>query len=113
VDAFVGIADIKSLDEIEPNRDEVASVFSVPVSFFEAHAPREYHALLKVHPTDVDETTGKEVVLFPALELGLPERYTKPWGGMKHMIYVYDVGQEMIWGITARFVVDIVNRLKL
>ncbi len=112
VDAFVGLADLKGLDEIAPNKDEVELVFSIPVSFFENHEPQKYQTPLKVHPSYVDEQTGKEVILFPARELGLPDRYTKPWGGLKHTIYVYTVTQGVIWGITARFIVDVVNRLK-
>jgi peroxisomal coenzyme A diphosphatase NUDT7 len=112
VDAFVGIAEIKGLDEIIPNRDEVAEVFTVPVSYFEKKAPQKYKAELKVHPAVLDEKTGKEIVLFPARELGLPERYAKPWGGMKHTIYVYEVAGHIIWGLTARLIVDIVNRLE-
>lgn len=112
VDAFVGVADIRNLDEIKPNKDEVEFVFTVPVSYFETHEPEKYRALLKVHPAEVDEKTGEEVVLFPARELGLPDRYSKPWGGLKHTIYVYQLEQRVIWGITARFIVDVVNRLK-
>jgi coenzyme A diphosphatase NUDT7 len=112
VDAFVGVADIKGLDEISPNRDEVAEVFTIPVSYFESNAPQEYKAMLKVHPAAPDDKTGKEVVLFPARELGLPERYEKPWGNMKHTIYVYKVGERMIWGLTARLILDVVRRLK-
>ena len=112
VDAFVGVADISGTDEIFPNRDEVEHVFTVPVSYFENNAPLKYQAQLKVHPTSTDDKTGEETVLFPARELGLPERYEKPWGGMRHSIYVYKVGQEVIWGLTARFVLDFANRLK-
>lgn len=112
VDAFVGVADIKALDELSPNIDEVAEVFTVPVSYFENNTPREYQTMLKVHPVVVDDKTGKEVVLFPARELGLPERYEKPWGSMKHAIYVYEVGQRMIWGLTARLILDFIGRLK-
>jgi 8-oxo-dGTP pyrophosphatase MutT (NUDIX family) len=112
VDAFVGVADIKGLDEISPNRDEVESVFSVPVSYFEKNEPQVYRAQLKVHPVAVDEKTGEEIVLFPARDLELPEKYHKPWGNMKHSIYVYKSGQNTIWGITARFVMDVVNKLK-
>jgi 8-oxo-dGTP pyrophosphatase MutT (NUDIX family) len=112
VDAYVGIADIMSLRELHPNIDEVADVFSVPVSFFEAHEPKRYDALLKVHPVWKDEESGQDIVLFPAQQLGLPERYTKPWGGLKHTIYVYEVGNEKIWGITARFIRDIVEILR-
>jgi len=112
VHAYVGVADISSLDEIAPNKDEVEFVFTVPVSYFEKNEPVRYQTLLKVHPVVVDEKTGEETVLFPARELGLPDKYTKPWGNLKHNIYVYKVGQRVIWGITAGFIVDIVNRLK-
>jgi hypothetical protein len=82
------------------------------VSFFEKNEPQKYHALLKVHPTMQDEKTGTETILFPAQELGLPEKYAKPWGNMKHTIYVYRVEQGLIWGITAKFIVDVVKKLK-
>jgi hypothetical protein len=112
VHAFVGVADIKSLDEIAPNKDEVEFVFTVPVSYFEEHEPEKYQTFLKVHPAVVDEKTGEEIVLFPARDLGLPEKYTKPWGNLRHDIYVYNVDQRLIWGITAKFIVDIVGKLK-
>ena len=80
----------------------------MPVSFFEHHKPERYETVLKVHPVWKDEATGEEKILFPALQLGLPERYAKPWGEMKHSIYVYRVEEKMIWGITARFIRDVV-----
>jgi 8-oxo-dGTP pyrophosphatase MutT (NUDIX family) len=112
VHAFVGVADISSLDEIAANKDEVEFVFTVPVAHFEKNEPEKYQTLLKVHPAVTDEKTGQEIVLFPARDLGLPDKYTKPWGSLKHDIYVYKVDQRVIWGITARFIVDIVNKLK-
>lgn len=112
VNAFVGVANIINLGEVTPNRDEVDRVFSVPVSYFKKHAPQKYETLLQVHPTIVDEKTGREIVLLPARELGLPDKYTKPWGGVKHAIYVYKVEQGTIWGLTARIIIDVVNKLK-
>jgi coenzyme A diphosphatase NUDT7 len=112
VHAFVGVADISSLDEIAANKDEVEFVFTVPVEYFEKNEPEKYQTILKVHPAVIDEKTGEEIVLFPARALGLPDKYTKPWGSLKHDIYVYKVDQRVIWGITARFIVDIVNKLK-
>ena len=112
VEAFVGVADIRGLDEIRANAEEVEYVFSVPVSYFEKNEPEEYPVLMQVHPARIDEKTGEEIVLFPARELGLPERYSKPWGGMKHTIYVYKVRENIIWGITAKFIVDVVRKLK-
>ncbi|HMK44317.1 MAG TPA: CoA pyrophosphatase [Dissulfurispiraceae bacterium] len=112
VDAFVSAADIAGLAEIVPNRNEVDAVFSVPVAYFEQNAPEEYHAVLKVHPTEVDSQTGREKILFPAAALGLPAQYATPWGNLRHIIYVYRTDYGLIWGITAKFIVDIVGRLK-
>jgi peroxisomal coenzyme A diphosphatase NUDT7 len=112
VDAFVGVAEISGIEDISPNREEVAEVFTVPVSFFENNGPQEFRAVLKVHPSVVNEKTGEELVLLPARELGLPEMYEKPWGGMKHTIYLYKAGERTIWGLTARLVLDLIRRLK-
>jgi coenzyme A diphosphatase NUDT7 len=112
VHAFVGVAEIRGLSEITPNKDEVEHIFSVPVSHFEQCEPQIYRPILKVHPSVVDEKTGVETILFPAAALGLPDRYAKPWGGLRHTIYVYRVEQGIIWGITARFIVDVIKKLK-
>ena len=112
VEAFVGVADIRGLEEIRANAEEVEYVFSVPVSYFENNEPEKFPVLMQMHPARIDEKTGEEVVLFPAGELGLPERYSRPWGGMKHTIYVYRVKENTIWGITAMFIVDVVRKLK-
>lgn len=112
VEAFLGTADLTSLDELSPNQDEVDEVFTIPVSFFEKTEPAKYQALLKVHPVVQDEKTGEETVLFPARDLGLPEKYALPWGNMKHTIYAYRVEQGLIWGITAQFIVDVVKKLR-
>lgn len=111
VQAFVGIADINSLDEIQINKDEVEYAFTVPVAYFEENEPEKYQALIKIHPSYTD-AQGNEHTLFPAKELGIPERYTKPWGNHKYNLFVYRVNNEVIWGITARFIYDLVNKLK-
>jgi len=111
VDAFIGIVDIKSLDEIKINPDEVEYAFSVPVSFFQNYEPEKYKARIIIEPSYIDKE-GRKVVLFPSRELGIPEMYTKPWGGVTYDIYVYKVHGEVIWGITSRFIYDIVKKLK-
>lgn len=110
VNVFIGVAEIET-SEINGNPDEVARTFLVPVSFFEENPPETYEVLTEVHPRYEDESTGEEVVLFPAEELGLPERYWNTWGGFRHNIYVYRTAGETIWGLTARIVVDFVRKL--
>ena len=112
VDAYVGVGLFRGLDELRINGSEVKSVFTVPVSRFESASPEEYHALAQMHPTCVDERTGQERILLPAEQLGLPERYTRPWGATRHRILVYRVDGHIVWGITARLIYELIRRLK-
>ncbi len=112
IEAFLGIAEIESLAELHLNTDEVEKVFSIPVAYFEKTEPEKYQAIIRVHPTTIDEATGQEEVLFPAQQLGLPEMYYKPWGGSKYDIYLYQTEHGPIWGLTARYVYDIAHKLK-
>jgi len=111
VDAFIGIVHIDSLNELSINKDEVEYAFTVPVSYFEKNEPEKYKARVTIEPSYIDKD-GREVVLFPAKDLDIPEIYRKPWGSRFINIYVYKVQGEVIWGITARLVYDFVNRLK-
>lgn len=111
VDAFVGILKIKGLHELDINRDEVEYAFTVPVSYFENHEPERYKARVMIEPSYIDNE-GREVMLFPAGELGIPQSYSRPWGGRMYNILIYNVKNEIIWGITARFIYDVVERLK-
>ncbi|AET66434.1 NTP pyrophosphohydrolase [Desulfosporosinus orientis DSM 765] len=111
VDAFLGILNIKNLEELNINPSEVERIFSVPVSYFEETEPEIYQVCISAQPSYINEA-GEEVVLFPAKELGLPERYTKPWGNSVNKIYVYRVAGETIWGITARLIRDVISRIK-
>jgi 8-oxo-dGTP pyrophosphatase MutT (NUDIX family) len=111
VDAYVGVGGFQGLDELRINSSEVESVFAIPVSRFESGPPQEYQALVRVHPVRLDERTGQETVLFPAAELGLPERYTRPWGANRHRILVYRVDGHTVWGITARLIYEFIRRL--
>jgi 8-oxo-dGTP pyrophosphatase MutT (NUDIX family) len=110
VDVFLGTANVR-MDEFRINREEVEEVFAIPVSFFEKTAPETYSVRVTLHSAYLDKG-GKEVVLFPAREMNLPEKYHREWDGGGHRIYVYRVQQGVIWGLTARIVRDIVMRLK-
>lgn len=111
VDAFLGILDVKSLEDLRINSAEVERIFTVPVSYFEKTEPETYQVTLEVHPSYITQS-GEEVITFPAKELGLPERYYKQWGNVRSNIFVYRVDDVTIWGITARLIKDVVVRIK-
>lgn len=111
VDSFLGILDISSLENLQINRHEVEQVFAIPVSFFEDNEPETYKVNVRVHPTYVNQA-GEEVTIFPAQELGLPERYHKPWGYAMREVIVYRVQGITIWGMTARLIRDVVIKLR-
>ncbi len=110
VHVFVGVADI-SPSSIKENPDEVEKAFLVPVSYFQENAPEVYTVVTEVHPKYKDKSTGEEVVLFPAKELGLPRRYWDGWGGFKHRIFVFKTPEGTVWGLTAKILVDFVKKL--
>ena len=103
IDSFIGIVDIE-VDDIVINKDEVEKIILIPLSYFLEQEPDKYYAKAMVHPTEIDNVTGAEIVLLPAEELGLPELYKKPWGNLKYGVYVYHTSEGRIWGITARII---------
>ena len=52
------------------------------------------------------------IKLFPAKKLGLPDYYKSPWVARKYDIHVYKFNNEIIWGLTARFVNNFIQILK-
>jgi 8-oxo-dGTP pyrophosphatase MutT (NUDIX family) len=107
VDSYIGITDV-TMDEIKINEQEVDYFFTIPISYFIHNEPTRFHTKVTIQPSVTDEQ-GNEVILFPARELGLPERYWKSWGNFNHEILVYQTDQGVIWGITARLVYECVK----
>lgn len=108
VDAFPAILTINSIDDFNIARREVSRIFTLPVSYLKEQVPEEYALKLEVHPYEVKED-GSQKVLFPAKELGLPQRYHKPWSGRKHRTLVYKTYEGVIWGITAELLSEILK----
>ncbi len=107
---FVGLLDIKDINELKPDAKEVERLFTMPVEFFKNTEPDVHHVKVEMQPFYTDEK-GKEVVLFPAKELGLPERYHKPWGGKLVSILVYESTDPVIWGFTADILHELVQMM--
>lgn len=111
VEAFIGKLFINSLDDLKLDNSEVEKIFIVPIDFFLQTQPQEYITRLELHPTIVDEN-GKVIDLLPVKNLGLPDRYASPWTKGKHRVLVYTNTEEIIWGITAELVFELINQIK-
>lgn len=112
VDAFLGVLNVQSLDELSVNPTEVETVFTLPISFFLENPAQTHQVRIVVEPSYLDKN-GNEVVLLPAKELGLPPRYHKPWGKSIHRVFVYPTDYGPIWGITAEIIHDMVTKIKI
>lgn len=111
IDAFIGVTDVAP-EDIQPNSQEVDYIIPIPLSYFLEHEPMQYAAKVKMHPSFIKEETKEEIVLLPSEALGLSKKYKAPWGDFEYGIFVYKVQGELIWGITARLVLDLVVQLK-
>ena len=111
VDSFLAVLDIKGLEELSLNIDEVEKVFTIPVNHFMDSPPEEYKVRLEVQPSYINKK-GESVMLLPGKDLGLPETYHKPWGGLYHRVLVYKTDYGVIWGITAEIIYEVINKLK-
>lgn len=107
VDVYVGRILLGEIDSFRINRDEVEEVFTVPANDFVKMNCEIYSVSLEIHPT-VKNSSGEELI-FPAKELGLPERYHGKWGGKLHELYFYRTEHGIIWGLTAEIIRDMLD----
>ncbi len=108
---FLGEINVKAFESIMINPDEVEYFFTVPLAFFYQHEPAIYHTRSQMFPSKINEE-GKEQITFPAEKLGVPSKYAKPWGSKLHPVYIYNFKNEIIWGITAHIIYELMLILK-
>lgn len=111
IEPFLAIFKIKDIAELTPNKDEVERIFTLPLSYFKKENVLKYKVKLNIHSSYIDDN-GKEVVLLPVKELGLPERYEKPWGGKNYNVYLYNTPEGVIWGLTAEIIYEMMTILE-
>jgi peroxisomal coenzyme A diphosphatase NUDT7 len=107
---YIGVLNIKSVNDLKIDQKEVSKVFTIPVQYFLNNPPQEYSVRMEAKPAIVDHN-GKHVTLLPVKELGLPERYSTPWGSNNHKVIVYKTPKAMIWGLTAKIVCEFVETI--
>lgn len=97
IEVYVGYLNIKSIDELKYNIDEVEKVFLIPIKFFQNNNPRVEKIGLENRP------------LFSISELKLPARYGNSWLGRAREVYFYNYQGETIWGLTAEIIYEFIN----
>ncbi|NQY93958.1 MAG: CoA pyrophosphatase, partial [Campylobacteraceae bacterium] len=109
IEIYVGVIDEEVLQRDLNLNEEVEKVVLVPMTQLKEHPAKEYTLRQVVQPSYID-SEGKEQIIFPAKKLGLSERYQKPWGHKNHKVWVYKVSDEVIWGVTAVIINDLLKR---
>ena len=96
---FVGLINNIKFKDIDFNRDEVESIFTVPLNFFINRNPEAHHIRTTL------ETSDK----FPFSKIQNGKVYNFRTG--RYPIYFYEYNNYVIWGITARIVNNLVHIL--
>ncbi len=109
IENFLGVIKIDSLDELNINKDEVAYVFTIPVSYFIENEPETYGIKVRSFSSEVDES-GNLIEYFPVKELDIPERYHHRWNDSLREVYVYRTEHGTLWGITAEIVRETIKK---
>ena len=108
VDPVLGILNIKSLEELKIDKNEVEEVFTVPLKYFLETQPEIYSSRIVLEPYYINDE-GERIDLLPVKELNLPDRYVERRVGKSIKVYVYRTGEEIIWGITAAIIRELVR----
>jgi coenzyme A diphosphatase NUDT7 len=108
VETYIGLLDKTLLNKIKIDSNEVEEIFTIPMSFFNKNGIEKYSVRLEIQPSFMDET-GKEIILLPSKDLGLPDRYQQPWG-RNYRVLVYKTAHGVIWGITAEIIYELTQK---
>ncbi len=100
IHCFVGYLEGKRLEDLKPNPDEVAYLFTVPLSYFLEEEPREYGIEFEI----LDSPD------FP-YEL-IPGGKNYRFGNVQDKIYFYIYEERIIWGFTAKMMYHFVKVLQ-
>ncbi len=109
VEPYVARIKRKALKKMKIDKNEVEKTLLIPLKFFKNNKPESYRLKCEVHPYSIDEKGEKEIHL-PVEELGLSQNYKKPWGNKNYEVYVYKYKGEVIWGLTAVIINDLIKK---
>jgi len=110
IDAYVGVIKC-SIHDFRLNGNEVERVFAVPLDYFIDADPEIHSVVVRIFSSECDPVSGKEKVYLPVNELGISERYGKCWGSFKPKVYFFKHEEGLIWGITARIIINLIKKM--
>ncbi len=99
LNTFVGLLECDDT-KLDPNPEEVAEVFTVPLSFFMNHQPEVHRVHFEVKPSED----------FPFDLIPGGEDYDWSTRAFEEYFYLYE--GKVIWGLTARVIYHFVQMLK-
>ena len=100
IECYLCKLNIKSLDEINYNKDEVERLLVVPIDFFVKNEAIK------------GEVEISNIAKFNVKEYNFPDKYAKDWKIPSRYVYIYKYENEPIWGITAEIIYDFIRTLK-
>jgi len=109
IEVYVGEIFCK-VEDLNISPKEVDEILIIPIDHFRDNPPKLEKISIQMHPHY--ELDG-EIVEFPAKYYNLPEKYHKPWNGREREVYMYEYNGEVIWGITADIIFEIINKIIL
>lgn len=107
IDPYIGELDIDDLNECVLDETEVEKVFTVPVSYFINSEPARFKAVSKTEHKFFNED-GIEEQLIPAGTNNTDLTYRES----RRNVLVYKTDTEVIWGLTARLIYELVRIIR-
>ncbi|VAX26547.1 Uncharacterized Nudix hydrolase NudL [hydrothermal vent metagenome] len=104
VEPIVAELNIAGIDNCVIDKTEVEKIFSVPIRYFEENEPKVYKVLSRINYKMFNEK-GEEESLIPN------DSKEKSYTESERKVLAYKVNGEIIWGITARLVYEIVRKM--
>jgi 8-oxo-dGTP pyrophosphatase MutT (NUDIX family) len=107
IDPYIGLVDVTDLSECKIDETEVEKVFTIPLSYFMENMPQKYKAVSKTEHRFYNED-GVEEQLIPAVKNNSDTTYRES----RRNVLVYKTDSEVIWGLTARMIYEVVKLIK-
>jgi len=107
IDPYIGELQIADLNECIVDETEVEKVFTVPLSYFINNEPARFKAVSKTEHRFFNED-GIEEQLIPATQNNSDLTYLES----RRNVLVYKTDTEIIWGLTARLIYELIRIIR-